>query len=258
MLESLVRLARAAGEAILEVYDGDFDVSLKGDASPLTQADLRSHGIIAAGLASLAPTVPLISEEADVPPLSLRGAWPQAWMVDPLDGTKEFVSRNGEFTVNIALIEAGRATLGVLHLPLSGVTYWACAGLGAFRREREGAEAPIRVSPQAAVPLRVVGSRSHRDERSAALLKTLGEHEFRAMGSAGKFGLVAEGAADFYPRIGPTCEWDTAAGQAIVEAAGGLVVDRHGQSLRYNCRDGIVNEDFVVYGDRSRAWHTLL
>ena len=258
MLDSLVCLARAAGDAILEVYDGDFDVSLKGDASPLTQADLRSHGIIAAGLAELAPTVPLISEEAEVPPLALRGVWPQAWLVDPLDGTKEFVNRNGEFTVNIALIEAGRATLGVLHLPLSGVTYWACAGLGAFRREREGVEAAIRVSTHAGNPLRVVGSRSHRDARIGSLLEALGPHEFRAMGSAGKFGLIADGSADFYPRIGPTCEWDTAAGQAIVEAAGGLVVDRHGQPLRYNCRDSIVNEDFVVYGDVSRAWHKLL
>jgi 3'(2'), 5'-bisphosphate nucleotidase len=258
MLESLVRLARTAGDAILEVYNGDFDVTLKGDDSPLTQADLRSHGIIAVGLSALAPTVPLISEEAEIPPLSQRGTWPQAWLVDPLDGTKEFINRNGEFTVNIALIESGQATLGVLHLPLSGVTYWASARLGAFRRERDGTETPIQVSAKANQPLRVVGSRSHRDSRMGPLLEALGPHEFVAMGSAGKFGLVADGSADFYPRLGPTCEWDTAAGQAIVEAAGGRVVDRNGQPLRYNCRDSVVNDDFAVYGDLSRAWHALL
>lgn len=258
MLDSLVNLAQAAGRAILEVYNGEFDVTLKGDASPLTVADLRSHHIIAAGLAELSPDIPVISEEADIPPLSRRVDWPCLWLVDPLDGTKEFVNRNGEFTINIALIEAGVPTLGVLHVPLSGVTYLAATQVGAFRREPNGQEMQIRVrSPMEGTP-RVVGSRSHRDDRLEKLLEAMGPHEFRPLGSAGKFGLIAEGAADFYPRIGPTSEWDTAAGQAIVEVAGGQVVGRDGLPLRYNRRETLLNDDFVVFGDSSRPWHRLL
>ena len=257
-LDALVDLAHTAGQAILEVYNGEFDVTLKGDASPLTLADLRSHQIIAAGLAALSPDVPVISEEADVPPLSERIDWPRLWLVDPLDGTKEFVNRNGEFTVNIALIEAGIPTLGVLHVPLSGVTYLAATEIGAFRREPSGQESPIQVRSAIEGTPRVVGSRSHRDDRLEQLLQAMGPHAFKPLGSAGKFGLIAEGAADVYPRLGPTSEWDTAAGQAIVEVAGGQVVDRAGLPLRYNRRETLLNDDFVVFGDASRPWHQLL
>lgn len=257
-LDALVDLAREAGRVILEVYHGPFDVTLKGDSSPLTIADLRSHTVIAAGLKALAPNVPLISEEAVVPPLADRADWPQLWLVDPLDGTKEFVNRNGEFTVNIALIERGIPVLGILHVPLSGITYLAAAGVGAYRREADGQEAPIQVCSTIAAQPRVVGSRSHRDDRLTAVLEAIGPHNFRPLGSASKFGLVAEGAADIYPRVGPSSEWDTAAGQAIVEVAGGHVVGRDGAPLRYNQRDTLLNEDFIVYGDASRAWHELL
>jgi 3'(2'), 5'-bisphosphate nucleotidase len=257
-LDALIGLARTAGEAILDVYHGEFDVALKGDASPLTVADLRSHEIIARGLALQTPDVPLISEEAVIPPLAERITWPCLWLVDPLDGTKEFVNRNGEFTVNIALIEASAATIGILHVPLSGLTYWAASGIGAFRRESDGRESAIHVTSTAANPLRVVGSRSHRGDRLSGVLDALGPHEFRPLGSAGKFGLIAEGAADLYPRIGPTSEWDTAAGQAIVEIAGGKVVGGDGMPLRYNRRETVLNDDFVVFGDSSRAWHRLL
>jgi 3'(2'), 5'-bisphosphate nucleotidase len=257
MLDALIALAREAGTAILEVYDGPFDVTLKGDDSPLTVADLRSHAIIARGLAELAPAVPVISEESVAPPFSVRSHWPALWLVDPLDGTKEFVSRNGEFTVNIALIEAGRPTVGILHVPLKGVTYAAAVGIGAIRVDSNG-ERPIQVTVPAQAPLRVVGSRSHRGDRLGALLESLGTHEFRPLGSASKFGLVAEGSADLYPRIGPTSEWDTAAGQAIVEVAGGHVVGRDGLPLRYNCRESLLNDDFIVYADPSRPWHSLL
>lgn len=257
LLDALVLLARTAGAAILEVYHGPFDVTLKGDASPLTVADLRSHAIIARGLAALTPDVPLISEEAIAPPLAERGSWPTLWLVDPLDGTKEFVNRNGEFTVNIALIESGAPTVGVLHVPLSGTTYFAAQGLGAFRVDAHG-ERRLQVKTPAATPLRVVGSRSHGADRLGAVLAALGPHDFRPLGSASKFGLVAEGSADLYPRIGPTSEWDTAAGQAIVETAGGHVVGRDGLPLRYNRRDTLLNDDFVVYADASRPWHTLI
>jgi 3'(2'), 5'-bisphosphate nucleotidase len=257
MLDSLIALAREAGKAILEVYDGPFDVTLKGDASPLTVADLRSHAVIARGLAELAPAIPVISEESAAPPYSERGQWPSLWLVDPLDGTKEFVNRNGEFTVNIALIEAGVPTLGILHVPLKDVTYAAAVGVGAFRRDPTG-EQPITVAVPAHAPLRVIGSRSHRGDRLGTLLESLGTHEFRPLGSASKFGLVAEGSADLYPRIGPTSEWDTAAGQAIVEVAGGHVVGRDGLPLRYNRRESLLNDDFIVYADPSRPWHSLL
>jgi 3'(2'), 5'-bisphosphate nucleotidase len=258
LLPDLVTLARRAGEAILEVYAGEFDVTRKGDDSPLTIADLRSHRIIAAGLAVLAPEVPVISEEADLPPLEVRGGWDWLWLVDPLDGTREFVSRNGEFTVNIALIHDHVPVAGVLHVPLTGVTYYAATGSGAFR-ERAGTPAErITVrNPLAGAP-RVVASRSHRGNALDPFFAHLGEHEFRPLGSASKFGLIADGSADVYPRVGPTSEWDTAAGQAIVEIAGGHVVGRDGAPLRYNARESILNPDFVCYGDDSRAWHELL
>jgi 3'(2'), 5'-bisphosphate nucleotidase len=257
-LDALVTLARAAGDAILEVYNGPFDVTLKGDDSPLTLADLRSHAIIAHGLALLAPNVPVISEEAAVPPLAVRAGWSRLWLVDPLDGTKEFVNRNGEFTVNIALVEGGVPILGILHVPLDGRTYFAASGVGAFRAQAGGQGCAIAVRKPLGSPRRVVGSRSHRGDRLGGLLEAIGPHDFRPLGSASKFGLVAEGAADLYPRIGPTSEWDTAAGQAIVEIAGGHVVDRDGNPLRYNQRESLLNGDFIVYADGSRPWHTLL
>ncbi len=258
LLPDVVALAHRAGAAILDVYAGPFDVTLKGDDSPLTIADLRSHQIIAAGLATLTPEVPVISEEAATVALAERRAWDWVWLVDPLDGTKEFVSRNGEFTVNIALIHHQAPVLGVLHVPLSGTTWQAAKGAGAWRTGPN--DAPRRVSVRAHLeqPVRVVGSRSHRGGGLDALLARLGAHRFQALGSASKFGLIAEGSADLYPRLGPTSEWDTAAGQAIVEIAGGAVVARDGQPLRYNARETLLNPDFICYGDASRAWHELL
>ena len=258
LLPDVVALAHRAGEAILEVYAGEFDVTLKGDDSPLTVADLRSHRIIAAGLAALTPSVPVISEEAATVPLAERGAWEWVWLVDPLDGTKEFVSRNGEFTVNIALVHRQAPVLGVLHVPLTGTTWQAAAGLGAFRLDRDGTRTPVHVRRSIADPARVVGSRSHRGGGLDALLERLGPHEFRPLGSASKFGLVADGTADVYPRLGPTSVGDTAAGPAIIEVAGGLVVGRDGRPLRYNARETLLNPDFICYGDASRAWHELL
>jgi 3'(2'), 5'-bisphosphate nucleotidase len=258
LLPDVVALAHRAGEAILEVYAGEFDVTLKGDDSPLTVADLRSHRIIAAGLAQLTPTVPVISEEAATAPLAERSAWDWVWLVDPLDGTREFVNRNGEFTVNIALIHRQVPVLGVLHVPLTGSTWQAAVGLGAFRRDRDGSLSEVHVRAAIRGTARVVGSRSHRGGGLDALLERLGPHDFRALGSASKFGLVADGTADVYARLGPTSEWDTAAGQAIVEIAGGHVVGRDGQPLRYNARETLLNPDFICYGDASRAWHELL
>ena len=258
LLPDVVALAHRAGEAILDVYAGEFDVTRKGDDSPLTVADLRSHRIITAGLATLTPDVPVISEEAAAVPFAARGAWEWVWLVDPLDGTKEFVSRNGEFTVNIALIHRQVPVLGVLHVPLSGTTWHAATDAGAFRSMPDGTTAAVHVRRTITGAARVVGSRSHRGGGLDDLLARVGPHEFRPLGSAAKFGLIADGSADVYPRLGPTSEWDTAAGQAIIEIAGGHVVGRDGRALRYNARDTLLNPDFICYGDASRAWHDLL
>jgi len=176
--------------------------------------------------------------------------------VDPLDGTKEFISRNGEFTVNVALVRDHRPVLGVVAAPALGLTYYAAEGVGAFRR-RDGSAAEPIATRRAAAPLVVVGSRSHRGDSLDAVLAKLGPHELRPMGSALKFCLVAEGSADFYPRLGPTSEWDTAAAQAVLEVAGGAVTTLDGTPLRYNERDTLLNPHFIAYGDGSRHWPAL-
>jgi 3'(2'), 5'-bisphosphate nucleotidase len=257
-MAEVVRLAQRAGDEILSVYGEQFEVTHKSDQSPLTLADLRSHEIIVQGLHALTPDVPVLSEEASDIPYEERRQWPRYWLVDPLDGTKEFVSRNGEFTVNIALIENHVPTLGVVHVPVTSTTYTGAAGVGAFRKIDAEAAEPVRVRTPAASPLRIVGSRSHRGDSLDQYLPRLAPYELIAVGSSLKFCLVAEGNADFYPRFGPTSEWDTAAAQAIVEAAGGAVVKTDGERLRYNTKAELLNPHFLVYGDRSRDWLRIL
>lgn len=253
LLPDVTALARQAGDAILQVYAQQFKVTAKQDHSPLTLADLRSHDIIVAGLRSLTPDLPVLSEEASDIPFEERRRWERFWLVDPLDGTKEFVSRNGEFTVNIALIDAHAPVLGVVNLPANGVVYTGLRGVGAFRQT--GAEPErIQVRTPAASPLRIVGSRSHRDDTLDRYLPKLEPYELVAVGSSIKFCLVAEGSADLYPRFGPTSEWDTAAAQAVVEAAGGAVVQLDGSPLRYNTKADLLNPHFLAFGDRSRDW----
>lgn len=250
LLPALVGICRDAGREILEVYGTDFEARAKADDSPLTEADLRAHRLIAARLALLTPDIPVLSEESADIPWSTRAAWTRYWLVDPLDGTKEFVSRNGEFTVNIALIEGHRPVLGVVHIPVSDTTYSGIPGEGAWREANERGRIRIGVKPFAATPLRVLGSRSHGNPELAARLERLGPHALQAVGSSIKLCVVAEGSADLYPRLGPTSEWDIAAGQAVLEAAGGQVVDAaSGLALRYNTKDGYLNPDFLAYGD---------
>jgi len=255
-LESASRLAQSAGEAILAVYESDFDVEQKDDDTPLTRADLASHRIITEGLADLAPGIPLISEEGGLPDWEIRREWPRYWLIDPLDGTKEFVSRNGEFTVNIALVENHRPVLGVVYVPVTGVLYRAAEGAGAERLGDGGARR-LRVGRACADPPRVVGSRSHRGKSLDAFLDALGRHELLPMGSSLKFCRVAEGLADLYPRFGPTSEWDTAAAQAVVEQAGGRVLRLDGEPLAYNEKADILNPHFLVIGPRDRDWLAL-
>jgi len=258
LIEPLVSLAEEAGRAILEVYATDFDVQSKADASPVTEADLAAHRLIAAGLAELSPGIPVLSEEDGLPPYAERAAWSQYWLVDPLDGTKEFVKRNGEFTVNIALIRSNRPVLGVVNVPVQRTTYVGCEGRGAERRRDGGPGEPLHVSGRSAEPPRVAGSRSHPSDKLAAFLEALGEHELVPMGSSLKFCRVAEGSADVYPRLGPTSEWDTAAAQAVVEYAGGSVLELDGQPLRYNTKADILNPHFVVFGANDRDWLALV
>lgn len=258
LLPGVIDVARAAGQAILEVYGrADHGVETKADQSPLTAADRAANAVIAAGLARLAPDIPLWSEESADVAWDSRRQWPTFWLVDPLDGTREFIKRNGEFTVNIALIQGHAPVLGVVHAPVLGRDYYGLAGGGAFRSDAGGPGQPIRVRSPALPPLRVAGSRSHRDPSLEGILARLGAHTLVSMGSSLKFCLVAEGAADFYPRLGPTSEWDTAAAQAVVEAAGGAVVDLQGQPLRYNTRPEILNPFFIARGDPARDWLAL-
>ncbi|MBT8077886.1 MAG: 3'(2'),5'-bisphosphate nucleotidase CysQ [Gammaproteobacteria bacterium] len=253
-IEPGIALARKAGDAILEVYASDFDVQAKDDDSPLTQADLASHRIIASGLQKLTPELPIISEESGLPPFKERRQWNTYWLIDPLDGTKEFVNKNGEFTVNIALIKAGRPVFGIVHVPVLGKTYVGCEGHGAELRERDGPPQPLQVAVESSMPVRVVGSRSHRGSSLDAFLEHLDDYEMLPMGSSLKFCRVAEGAADVYPRLGPTSEWDTAAAQAVVEQAGGLVVELDGRPLAYNQKDDILNPHFLVIGPQDYDW----
>ena len=254
LLPEIQRVAAAAGKAILEIYAQDFDVMTKDDASPLTQADLASHRIIRDELARLTPDVPQLSEESAEIPFAERSGWRDYWLIDPLDGTKEFVNRNGEFTVNIALVRDNEPLLGVVHVPVSGVTYTGIAGAGAWRSEPGGEPKPISVRRPCADPMIVVGSRSHANPALAGHLEKLGRHELVSMGSSLKFCLVAEGRADFYPRLGPTSEWDTGAAHAVVLGAGGRIVTRDGEPLRYNLKASFLNPEFLVIADDSIDW----
>ncbi len=254
LVAPLVSLTRQAGDAILKVYATDFDVQAKDDDSPLTQADLAAHHVIEAGLRALTPDIPVISEESGLPEFSQRQQWSRYWLVDPLDGTKEFVKRNGEFTVNIALIDEHRPLLGVVHVPVQNKTYSGCEGSGAHVQVGNDKPKPIQVSAVSSAPIRVVGSRSHRGASLDAYLESLGEIEMIPMGSSLKFCVIAEGKADIYPRLGLTSEWDTAAAQAVVEQAGGAVVMMDGKPLAYNAKDDILNPYFLVRGPQDRDW----
>lgn len=256
-IEPIAELAKTAGDAILEVYATDFDVQNKDDESPLTQADMAAHRIIEAGLNKLTPEIPVISEESGLAPFSERSSWQTYWLIDPLDGTKEFVNRNGEFTVNIALIHDNRPVFGVVHVPVKEITYIGCEGHGAELRDKDGSR-KIQVASASQQPIMVVGSRSHRGSSLDAYLERMGDFEMLPMGSSLKFCKVAEGAADIYPRLGLTSEWDTAAAQAVVEQAGGQVLELDGKPLSYNKKEDILNPFFLVIGPRDHDWLAMV
>jgi 3'(2'), 5'-bisphosphate nucleotidase len=244
-LEFLGNLAKEAGKAILEVYESDFDVERKTDSSPLTLADRLSHQIIAAGLQSEYPQIPVLSEEGKEAPYPTRKSWPRFWLVDPLDGTKEFVKRNGEFSVNIALIEGTTPVVGVIYLPVLDRLFVADTRKGCWEIFQGEARTLHVVGSSPESTIRVLKSRSHPSPNLEALLEILPSHESVTRGSALKFCAIAAGEADFYPRFGPTWEWDTAAGQAIVTAAGGVMVALNGGPFDYN-KPNLVNGPFLV------------
>ena len=257
LLDAVRDLAVLAAGRVLDVYRSPFEVVRKADASPLTEADLASHRTILEGLGDLAPDIPVLSEESAEIDFATRSAWSRYWLVDPLDGTKDFVSGNGEFTVNIALIEEHAPVLGVVAVPVTGVAYAAARGFGARRHDAQGDRA-LGVRRTATHPIRVAASRSHRDRKTNAFIHALGPCEDVSVGSSLKFCLLAEGAVDIYPRFGPTCEWDTAAAQVVVEQAGGRVTDVDLEPLRYNTKDSLLNPHFLAFGDRNVDWREFM
>jgi 3'(2'), 5'-bisphosphate nucleotidase len=256
LLGPVLEIAQQAARCILDVYESDFAVSHKDDLSPLTQADLVSHKAICKGLQRLTPEIPILSEEADSIPFEQQSKWLRYWLVDPLDGTKEFVKRNGEFTVNIALVDGHSVALGVVQVPVTNVIYYAARDVGSFKLE-PGAEPLKRLQTKKADPSRFVvcGSRSHGSEAVQEFARTLpGSVELISQGSSLKFCLVAEGRADIYPRFGFTSAWDTAAAQCVVEQAGGIVVDFNFCPIAYNTQESIRNPNFLVIADRQFSW----
>lgn len=247
---ALMPIVERASEAIMQIYDAGFAVQRKDDNSPLTLADLESQRVIIEGLKRITPDIPILSEESAAAPWAERQSWRELWVVDPLDGTREFVKRNGEFTINIALVAQHEPVLGVVCAPAQKVTYWGSKEGGAFTRAHgEETRAIKTAAPQH--PLRILGSRSHGNPALAAYLARLGPHVVSGVGSSLKFCLLAEGKAELYVRFGATSEWDTAAGQAVLEAAGGHVTRMDGHRLRYNCRESLINGDFVAFSDPS-------
>ncbi|MFQ5994970.1 MAG: 3'(2'),5'-bisphosphate nucleotidase CysQ [Acidiferrobacterales bacterium] len=256
-LDETKRIAGDAGRRILDVYERDFSVAHKQDGSPLTEADRAAHQHIVTQLRALTPEVPVLSEESAAVDYTERAHWQRFWLVDPLDGTKEFVKRNGEFTVNIALVEGHRPVLGVVLAPVTETLYSACVGLGGFKQVGHGEPTPICARRYDGGVATVVASRSHPGKKLAGFLSSVtrqeGQPRTRSMGSALKMCLVAEGVADVCPRFGPTSEWDTAAAHCVLEAAGGRLVDLGRHPLRYNKRE-LVNPWFLASGAGDYDW----
>ncbi|HAT05549.1 MAG TPA: 3'(2'),5'-bisphosphate nucleotidase [Aeromonas salmonicida] len=249
-ISELEPIARAAGDIIMAIYSQPFTVEYKGDESPLTAADKGAHEVIVQALAGLTPDIPVLSEESGPEVMGLRHGWSRYWLVDPLDGTKEFVSRNGEFTVNIALIEDGKPLWGLVYAPVLDRLWYGGKGMGAWRVADGKREAIQTLPHQEGAPWRVVGSRNHLSRETLDYLARFGdiergEIELVSMGSSLKFCIIAEGGAELYPRLAPTCEWDTAAAQAVLEGAGGSVARLDGSPLAYNKPD-ILNPWFVA------------
>lgn len=261
LMHEVVRLARRAGEAILPFWRADVAVTTKADDSPVTAADLAAHQVIVQGLQALAPQIPVLSEEDCDIPVERRRQWQRWWLVDPLDGTKEFIAGSEEFTVNVALIEQGKVLFGVVGIPANGRCYYGGAEYGAWRAEADGAAQPLQVRHEPAEGFTVVASRRHSSPAQEHLLDGLrqrfGELVLANVGSSLKLCLLAEGAADCYPRLAPTSQWDTAAAQGVLEGAGGEVLNVTGATLTYEARESYLNPFFLAL-PRAVAWRAAL
>ncbi len=263
VLERVIQVSRVAGEAILEIYQQeDFGVKIKSDDSPLTKADLAANQIILDDLQKFFPDIPCLSEESKGITYEQRAQWDCCFIIDPLDGTKEFIARNDDFTVNIALVVNGKVQLGVIYVPVFDTMYYAASGSGAYKQVGESSANKISVR---SVPVKadvlhfsVVASRRHGFEEVQTLCQNLASFELVSRGSSLKMCLVAEGAADLYPRLAPTSEWDTAAAQAIVEEAGGQLVQLDFSEMVYNQRESLLNPFFLVLGDPEFDWKKQL
>lgn len=261
-VDDLIELTRRAGDAIMRVYETDFDVEHKSDESPLTKADLAAHRVIADGLRELTPGTPILSEESIPPPYDERRTWSRYWLVDPLDGTKEFVNRNGEFTVNIALIEDGRPTFGLVGVPVQRKIYVGDVGAGTCRCHEAGGVRELSGRPMRdGQTVTVVASRSHGGERLEDYLGELAGIfpgvDRTPVGSSLKLCILAEGAADLYPRLGPTSEWDIGAAHAVLAAAGGDVWNVTGDPIEYN-KEQFLNPEFIAVSDARYPWRERL
>lgn len=261
LLPAVIALVRHAGDAILPFWRSDLAVDSKADASPVTAADLAAHRILADGLRALAADIPVLSEEDCGIALAERSGWQRWWLVDPLDGTKEFIAGSEEFTVNVALIEHGRVVFGVVGIPASGRCYYGGAALGAWRAERAGQAQEIRVRSRPEEAFTVVASKRHsspaQERLLAGLAERFGDLALANIGSSLKFCLLAEGAADCYPRLAPTSQWDTAAAQGVLEGAGGEVLDLRGETFTYGAREDYLNSSFLAL-PKIAAWRDEL
>ena len=267
LINSISQLAVDAGNKILNVYKtNDFDIKTKADGSLVTEADHAAHGTILEGLLKLDGNSPVLSEESNASNAEERASWKRYWLVDPLDGTAEFVDKNGEFTVNIALIENNRPRFGVVHAPVQGVTYIGARNLGAVRRDSRGERAIRCRSVRSIISkkdfLVIMESRRHAGGGANPLFKKIerkiGPFEIKRKGSSLKICLIAEGNADFYPRLGPTSEWDTAAAHAVLEAAGGTIIDPNFKKLVYNTKQDLLNPFFFAIGDPNYDWLSVI
>lgn len=258
LCQSCIQIAEQAGDKILEIYHGDFDIQSKQDNTPLTTADMAAHYHIVDALKKLTPELPVLSEEAADIPFSTRKTWQTYWLVDPLDGTREFIKGNGEFSVNIALIHQHRSILGVINAPVHKQTYFAYHGHGAYKKTATSAPVKIFCRKADSNNLVIAGSRSHQSDKLKLFLSNLGNPEIISMGSSIKSCLVAEGSADIYPRLGLTSEWDTAAAHCIVEQAGGQITKTDMQALLYNTKESLLNPEFFVTGQSDLIWKDYL
>lgn len=247
LIENIIQISIEAGVKVLNIYkEAPTVVEIKEDSSPLTKADIESNNLIIKQLRKISSSIPILSEESADIPFAEREKWKQFWLIDPLDGTKEFLNKNGEFTINIALIENNIPIIGLIHTPVFKETYWGSVKDGSFMQAEYNQKKSIYVSNENNLPTRVLTSRSHPSNKLKNWMKDKNNIEITKMGSSLKFCQIAKGAADFYPRFGPTSEWDIAAGHAIVNYAGGDIITLENQDLRYNTKESLINPSFVV------------